>query len=198
MNNIMIDLETMGTGPSAAIIAIGAVEFDENSIGRKFYEVVTLESSVANGGVIDPSTVMWWLGQSEEARETIRVHGMHINVVLAKFSQWIDYSDELQIWGNGAGFDNVILETAYQRSGHECPWKFFNNRCYRTVKALYPEVDAVRSGVHHNALDDAITQAQHMIAMRRALQQLADSHRFNTTVLQPHKVHEIAFTAINP
>lgn len=31
MDNVMLDLETMGNGPEAAIVAIGAVEFDLKS-----------------------------------------------------------------------------------------------------------------------------------------------------------------------
>jgi len=48
MLDVMLDLETMGNGSSAAIIAIGAVEFDmvEGTLGNEFYSVVDLDSSV--------------------------------------------------------------------------------------------------------------------------------------------------------
>ena len=70
IQHIMLDLETMGTGPNAAITAIGAVKFDpdKGEIVETFYFKVNLESSVKQGGVIDASTVIWWLGQNEEAR----------------------------------------------------------------------------------------------------------------------------------
>ncbi|MFA5379904.1 MAG: 3'-5' exoribonuclease, partial [Dehalococcoidia bacterium] len=44
---VSLDLETMGNGPDAAIIAIGAVEFslETGLLGQEFYEVVDLESS---------------------------------------------------------------------------------------------------------------------------------------------------------
>jgi hypothetical protein len=170
MNDVMVDLETMGTGPDAAIIAIGAVEFDPvaGDTGETFYEVVSLESSVQGGGVIDPSTVIWWLGQSEDARSAVRAEGVHINIALIRFAEWLGrraLADDLRLWGNGAGFDNVVLEAAYRRGLRHCPWHFWNNRCYRTMKGMYPDVRAVRSGTHHNALDDAMTQAQHLIAI---------------------------------
>lgn len=172
MNDVMVDLETMGTGPNAAIIAIGAVEFDaaRGKVGSSFYEVVSLESSVTNGGAIDPGTVMWWLSQSDEARKAVCAHGEHINLVLVRFSQWLGQRairDDLRLWGNGAGFDNVVLESAYRSAQLPCPWHFWNNRCYRTVKGMHPGVKAVRTGTHHNALDDAITQAHHLIAITR-------------------------------
>lgn len=170
MNDVMVDLETMGTGPNAAIIAIGAVEFDlaQGEVGDRFYAVVSLDSSVTNGGIIDPSTVMWWLGQSEEARKAVCAGGEHINVALLRLTAWLGQCaarDDLRLWGNGAGFDNVVLEAAYRRSALNCPWHFWNNRCYRTMKGLRPDVQAVRAGTHHNALDDAMTQARHLIAL---------------------------------
>ena len=49
MNDVMLDLETMGTGPDAAIVAIGAIAFDVHTrtIGPSFYIPVELRSSVA-------------------------------------------------------------------------------------------------------------------------------------------------------
>lgn len=70
MLDVMIDLEAMGTQPDAAIVAIGAVEFDAeaDAIGRQLYIPVQLASSVAGGGTMDPATVLWWLQQAEPAR----------------------------------------------------------------------------------------------------------------------------------
>lgn len=71
---VMLDLETMGNGPDAAIVAIGAVAFslERAEISPSvFYRLVTLESAVRQGGSIEPSTVIWWLQQSDEAREEI-------------------------------------------------------------------------------------------------------------------------------
>ncbi|MBK0004878.1 3'-5' exonuclease, partial [Erwinia sp. S38] len=46
MNHLMIDLETMGNKPNAAIVSIGAVFFEPDSgeIGNTFYSNVQLES----------------------------------------------------------------------------------------------------------------------------------------------------------
>ena len=168
MLDVMLDLETMGNGPDAAIVAIGAVEFDVKTreLGRQFYSVIDLESAVKFGGVMDPSTVLWWLKQSEDARKLFIEKGQPIDAALADFSAWLTQCgpiDELKIWGNGAAFDNVILSSAYKRSGIPQPWQFRNDRCYRTIKGLYKHVKMQRQGVHHNALDDAISQAQHLI-----------------------------------
>ncbi|OQX34094.1 MAG: ATPase, partial [Oceanospirillales bacterium LUC14_002_19_P2] len=51
MKHAMIDLETMGNGSQAAIVAIGACFFDpvKGTVGNTFYQPVSLESAVSAG-----------------------------------------------------------------------------------------------------------------------------------------------------
>jgi len=173
MNDIMLDLETMGNGPQAAIIAIGAVEFDvvAQEIGEKFYTVVDLASAVESGGVIDTSTVLWWIRQSDKARAEIVGPGQHIDLALLLFAYWMQQRGDrpfLRVWGNGADFDNVILASAYRNGKKQQPWEWFNNRCYRTVKNLYPHIVMQRVGAHHKAVDDAESQAVHLLRILAA------------------------------
>lgn len=177
MNHVMLDLETMGQGPDAAIIAIGARGFDpEHGLGPGFYITVDLEDAVRHGGTIDPSTILWWMRQSDEARAEFQRPGQSIETALAAFSAWMfehfDVAD-VNVWGNGSDFDNTILSSAYQRAGIDRPWPFWGNRCFRTLKNIVP-MAMPRTGTHHNALDDATTQATHAIAMLQHLQAVAD------------------------
>lgn len=172
MNNIMLDLETMGNGPNAAIVAIGAVEFDLETceLGREFYCTVQLESAMRSGGVVDASTVMWWMEQSDEARAALCAKGaLHINNALIDFRGWIMQSgcrsDDVLMWGNGAAFDNVILASAYRNTQLPVPWRHWGDRCYRTIRSFFPQIKMERVGIHHNALDDAKSQALHLMKM---------------------------------
>lgn len=173
MNNIMLDLETMGQSSNAAIIALGAVQFDitKQTIGQRFYRIIDLTSSVqSGGGVIDPSTIMWWMQQSDAARGVFSKAGEPLPSVLIDLSSWIKSVSEekdVKIWGNGADFDNVILASAYRYCGLNLPWRFWNNRCYRTVKAMHPDIKMQRIGTYHNAIDDAESQALHLIEILR-------------------------------
>ena len=161
---IMIDLETLGNKPGSVIVAIGAVKFSGGEITSSFYERVDPESCVAAGLQMDSSTVMWWLQQADAARLEITKPGKALREVLEAFAAWIGRDDAV-VWGNGAAFDNVVLAAAYDRAGMDRPWKFWNDRCYRTLKSLHPEVPMDRAGTHHNALDDAESQARHLMAI---------------------------------
>lgn len=163
--NVMLDLETMGNGANAAIIAIGAVAFGDGKIYSRFYRQVSLESSVSSGLVCDPSTIMWWMQQSDEARAAFKGNDIadHLCVALQAFSQWFQEVGGVEVWGNGATFDNVILSNAYRAIGVNQPWKFWDDRCYRTIKAMSPSIKAERIGTYHNAVNDAETQAAHLM-----------------------------------
>lgn len=163
MKDVMLDLETMGNGNNAAIIAIGAVEFDlENAlIGRKFYAQVNLESAVKEGGIIDASTVLWWMKQSDAARKEFENAGIPVIHALAAFSQW--FPEGANVWGNGATFDNVILRNTYTRLDWTTPWSFRQDRCFRTVRALHPLAVIPNVGTAHNAVNDAEYQARYLI-----------------------------------
>jgi hypothetical protein len=159
MKHVMVDLETLGNGSNAVIIAIGAVEFDLNGLGREFYMTVDPQSCVDAGLKMDVSTVMWWLQQSTEARAAFKKPGVPLEIALSEFASW--YPAGAALWGNGATFDNVILGNAYRALNGKQPWEFWNDRCYRTLKNLHPHIKMDRSGTYHNALDDAKSQALH-------------------------------------
>jgi len=163
MSAIMLDLETMGNGPGAAIIAIGACYFGKHGVGETFYRIVSLESSVQCGGIMDASTVLWWMQQGDAARTEFSRKGVEIVTALIEFAAWCD--PDAEVWGDGAAFDNVILASAYRRMNLPIPWKFWNDRCYRTVKSRSNVPMPPRKGTAHNALDDAINQAYHLIAI---------------------------------
>lgn len=173
MNDIMLDLETLGNSSNAAIVVIGAVKFDPTTgdLGEEFYELIHPQSCEAAGLVIDSPTVMWWLKQSDEARAAFADEDAMkpLADVLYRFAEFVGGHKAARVWGNGADFDCVILTNAYKAAGMERPWPYWGSRCYRTVAALRGSVKRNRFGTHHNALDDAKTQALHLIEVLGAL-----------------------------
>ena len=177
--HVMVDLETMGKKHNAPIVAIGAVVFDPatGSIGESFYKVVCLESSVNWGAVIDPSTVIWWLKQSSEARSAIvNDDAIPLQDALLQFREFVSDnvaggSKKAQVWGNGASFDNSILRSSYDCIAEDYPWEYWNDRDVRTMLELGqvisfdPKTTIPFEGSRHNALADAIHQARYVSAI---------------------------------
>lgn len=167
--HFMIDLETMGLKPNAAIVAIGVAHFDATGVLDRFYTPVNLQSCLDVGLTQDQSTVDWWAAQSPEAREAWDVpHAPKLEEALGLFNRWLDKHSSPATccpWGNGSDFDLVVLKSAYEALQADPPWKFWNHHCYRTVKNLFGTVDIKRKGTHHHALDDAVNQTEHLLNM---------------------------------
>ncbi|EFC2029135.1 exonuclease, partial [Escherichia coli] len=175
--HLMIDLETMGKNPDAPIISIGAIFFDPQTgdMGPEFSKTIDLETT---GGVIDRDTIKWWLKQSREAQSAILTDEIPLDDALLQLREFIaENSGEffVQVWGNGANFDNVILRRSYERQGIPCPWRYHNDRDVRTIVELGKATDfdartAIPfEGERHNALDDARYQAKYVSAIWQKL-----------------------------
>ncbi|EFA4231829.1 TPA: 3'-5' exoribonuclease domain-containing protein [Escherichia coli] len=175
--HLMIDLETMGKNPDAPIISIGAIFFDPQTgdMGPEFSKTVDLETA---GGVIDRDAIKWWLKQSREAQSAIMTDEIPLDDALLQLREFIDENSGeffVQVWGNGANFDNTILRRSYERQGIPCPWRYYNDRDVRTIVELGKAIDfdartAIPfEGERHNALDDARHQAKYVSAIWQKL-----------------------------
>jgi len=166
MNHIMLDLETMGFKGDAAIISIGAIAFDpeNDTLGESFYVNVDLSSCIESGLTVDGATIEWWIQQSDEAKAMLFKDAVELEEALTKFTDYILQFRNVKVWGNGLGFDNVIIKNAYKAVGKERPWNDFQDRDMRTMiditKSIFGSQPKVKKGVAHNALDDAIFQAK--------------------------------------
>ncbi|EJV7213430.1 3'-5' exoribonuclease [Escherichia coli] len=176
-DHLMIDLETMGKNPDAPIISIGAIFFDPQTgdMGPEFSKTIDLETA---GGVIDRDVIKWWLKQSREAQSAIMTDEIPLDDALLQLREFIaEHSGEffVQVWGNGANFDNTILRRSYERQGIPCPWRYYNDRDVRTIVELGKAIDfdartAIPfEGERHNALDDARYQAKYVSAIWQKL-----------------------------
>ncbi|EOS0577400.1 3'-5' exoribonuclease, partial [Escherichia coli] len=136
-HHLMIDLETMGKNPDAPINALAGKFFDPatGEMGPEFSKTIDLETA---GGVIERDTIKWWLKQSREAQSAILTDEIPLDDALLQLREFIDENSGeffVQVWGNGANFDNVILRRSYERQGIPCPWRYTNDRDVRTMVA---------------------------------------------------------------
>ena len=176
-HHLMIDLETMGKNPDAPIISIDAIFFDPQTgdMGPEFSKTIDLETA---GGVIDRDVIKRWLKQSREAQSAIMTDEIPLDDALLQLREFIDENSGeffVQVWGNGANFDNTILRRSYERQGIPCPWRYYNDRDVRTIVELGKAIDfdartaTPFEGERHNALDDARYQAKYVSAIWQKL-----------------------------
>lgn len=175
----MIDIETMSTKPEALVLTIGATEFSLGDSPKcdnptHFYAAVCKKDSERLGRHVEQSTLEWWEKQSKAAQEAAfnAPNAVPLKTALEGLIQYCILvrerhpSGKLHVWGNDPTFDTVILERSFEAVGLPEPWKYFETRSCRTYDSIGETLgfrkkrDLPRTGVHHNALDDCIYQAE--------------------------------------
>jgi len=167
---VSFDLETAGTSPNAMILSIGAVKFREDGvILDKFYRVIDVTARTSCG-TIDAATVVWWMRQSQEARDAIfggDVERVPLVNALVEFSEWLGFDDSLPdgeypnvcLWQRG-NMDATWLTSAYEGLGLNVPFGWWQVNDQRTLcRVTNTKNPRSTNALHHNALSDALHQA---------------------------------------
>lgn len=169
----MIDIETLGSRPGAVIASIGAVAFTAESVVAEFECNVSLHGQQDAGLHMDPDTILWWMRQSDAARDqTFKKVGTPLFNALTDLAVWSAEEGVVDYWSHGATFDLVLLTEAAKRIGAPLLVKDF--RLARDTRTLY-EITGVNprtfmgTGTAHNAVDDARAQALAVIESWRIL-----------------------------
>jgi len=205
MKHVMVDLETMGNGPDAAIVALGAVEFDpefldeedgyrfyRGKLGRTFYYNVDLQSSIDAGLTVDASTVYWWLEQSEAARKSLLKERESLYFVLGAFNEFWAAANAENIWAHGASFDVAILKSAYRKVRLKQPFKYNadldTRSTYNVTGWPTDEEKKLANKLEHNALEDAKAQALLVCNAMHRMRVLRGSTLSEPTLVVPEPV----------
>lgn len=183
--DLMIDLETLDTAPTAVVLSIGAVAFDPygHVLGQQFYVEFTnfLEQQTNVGRTISPSTVLWWMRQDAAAREVFQpkeTSPQRCSMMwgLSAFGDFLKENPVNNVWAKDPDFDVVILRSLYQTNAPDIafPFKYNSGRSVRTIEAMPFARLRDKPPTAHNALEDAVAQAkavQEAFADLRALQE---------------------------
>ena len=165
---IMLDIETTGKTPGCNILSIGATTFFCPQ-RTNFYRGIhwdNLNPDFCN----ETDTMEWWREQKQEVAAAAFGGKNTYCQALQDFTNFIHERQRghsgLHIYANGAAFDFPILEYAYKAVGLNIPWNYFERQCYSTLKAHFQRVPKPKfEGNKHDALDDAINQANHCEAI---------------------------------
>jgi DNA polymerase III epsilon subunit-like protein len=160
---IMVDLETLATNPSATVLTVAAIRFNNNRDYSDitdpyeldyFYARVDLEQP---GRDISDDTMAWWASQAADVREEAfgEEDRYKLEDVMMAFNEWARGAD--RYWANGAAFDFPILESCNSDLGYTSPWQFWQVNDARTIYKLVPD-HKNPAGSKHHALYDCLNQ----------------------------------------
>lgn len=169
-NHVMVDIETLDTTATAVVLSIGAVAFDPRGNERmleRYWKPIDITEQVDRGRTVDTDTFQWWMRQADPARREIAKKPIDGCTILADaltdLRNFIRDVEPAGVWGNGSDFDNAILQHAAKSYGVGELWPYWASRCFRTFAAIHDPDRTLRVRANdHNALEDAINQAEWM------------------------------------
>jgi hypothetical protein len=163
--DIMIDNETLAVTADAVIISIGAVGFDPATglLSQPMGARLSIDEQLRMGRKINESTLVWWMKQGGTAKTVFEENPEPVLSAITRLAVYIEScGPDVRVWGCGSDFDNAQLMHLYDQMHYPLPWKFWNSRCFRTLKELNKNIKRdLPPAVAHNAIADAVSQARH-------------------------------------
>lgn len=176
---IVVDLETLDTAPSAHILTVALVlvdvdaPIDSPDFCRKLFTAEVYRKQP--GRTVSLDTQDWWAKQSQAARDIAFDHVAPeiISDVMRHLADWLQ-DNPYPIWGNGSDFDNAILQHAFNAEGLQ--WPYYRNRCLRTLRGVAKDLGYTLpplpfEGTKHVASDDALHEAKELKLLMDTLKQ---------------------------
>src|SRR5699024_8626914 len=140
---------------------------------RGYYAEVLLEDALKYG-TASASTLAFWMKQEDQARHFLTNNAGKVTLAqaLLGLDGFIRHQSEdkdrrdIYVWANGPEFDCSNLAAMYDALDLQIPWNYGRNQSVRTIvwaaRQFFgcerPKMKPGRTA--HNALDDAIHQAE--------------------------------------
>ena len=163
--DVMIDLETLGTGEGCNILQVGAVLFDPNSgeIVSEFNRFIRDESRP-----MALSTALWWMQQPSAAAIAAKVEasGTTIMVAFSELCGWLGRGFAGNVWAMPAAYDLPIVKHALASIGMKTPWHYRQERCARTLIAESGIARTPAGAGTHDAVFDCRVQIADLLRAR--------------------------------
>lgn len=195
MYELMLDLETLDTKPSAVVLSIGAVVWDtykKTSTSSElawepvaqFYQALDIQSQLSEGRTVSESTLLWWMQQDSVAQaEAFSTDREAVAQVLHDFNLFAaDYSGVegpndpgvTRFWASPNTFDFPIWDSLAGDFNMDTPWTYRQKYDVRTVvaEAGYSAKDHKADkviGVPHTPLYDCEWQIDLLTAARNKI-----------------------------
>ena len=183
--DVMVDLETLGTGACPPVFQLAAKAFNIetgeilNSI-ELFCDISTSESKP------EEQTVMWWLNTNFKLFTQLLAKGVNgakteaqmIEEFITWFNSLHENPKKIFLWGNGINFDNRIIAEKCKQYGLTYPVFYRNDMDVRTIL----EMAALKMGFDGQ------------IAYRKSMEFIGEAHNADDDVLNQIKIVSKAYT----
>jgi len=187
MYELMFDLETLDTKPSAVVLSVGAVVWEtlySETDGllwepvERFMRVLDIQEQVDRHRTVSQSTLLWWQQQDSTAKaEAFNPVRQPVKDVLNAFLDFTDKYDDPRInafWASPVAFDLPIWEDLAMTFSGYVPWKYNQRYDVRTVVreanlSASSHEDPKLVGVPHTPVYDCEWQISLLTAARQKL-----------------------------
>lgn len=171
--DIMVDIETLDTQPTAVILSIAARAFNIKSgktetIG--FNVTIEIQSQIDQGRTTSIATVLWWGKQSERASDLAFSEEMNLLTALIQLREYFQShcTNNTRVWSRSPSFDLVVLKNAL---GNDLPiWEYNQERDVRTYNWAIPiKTKRKHYVVTHIAHEDVKNQINEVCAVYKSI-----------------------------
>ena len=169
--NMMIDLETLDTRPSAVIFQVGVLVFKDVLGGdirgnlileKKIFHLDILDQIMA-GRTVDQDTVLWWAEQNPDSWHRHPDEITKASDMFQEINELYVKHEVRSLWANSPFFDCVLMRSL--REDLDIEWQFPSFRDdmdLRTLKKLFKmkgrKMETSGKQTTHNALSDCEDQ----------------------------------------
>lgn len=159
--DIMVDIETLGTGENATVFQISAMSFNIQT-GDKYDSINVIGDIEKYSSLnVDGSTLKWWLNTDKELLTELLNKGTYEEYDLFEaLHKWLEAQSttgdmkDVYLWGNGILFDNAKLQTNLNScNGLKYPIFYRNDRDVRTIL----ELASMKSGLTEDEIKEYVT-----------------------------------------
>lgn len=135
--DVMLDIETLDTKPSAVILSAAAVTFTEAEGVRDICRVTfDLQEQFSRGRTVSQSTLLWWMEQSDDAR-AVAFTAVNRQPVEHALTRLFDFANGFtHYYANSPSFDMVLLGSLAYDFNKPVPWSYRDCRDVRTLRAV--------------------------------------------------------------
>lgn len=171
-NQMMIDIETFDTRPSAVVFQIGLVVFEDpitnpqwEILDKNLFHLDITEQLIA-GRTVSEETQLFWAGQDRSAWDRDGDVIYRYGEMIHKIRDLVSHHDIRDVWSNSPSFDAVILRSLHEDLDldlGEFPFSFHSDMDLRTLRNLMGRMGRLRHyeahrETTHNALKDCEDQ----------------------------------------